>query len=414
MLLRFCLYGFLKNQRYYESFLVLAFLEKGLSCFVIGLLVAFREVAVNIMEIPSGAIADVWGRRGAMMLSFLAYIASFLLFGLAASPPVLFAAMFCFAVGDAFRTGTHKSMIFTWLRLMGRTEERSKVYGFTRSWSKLGSALSVILATVFVLLSDSYVYVFYISIIPCLASLANLAAYPKELDGETLPGVDLSRLVGHVRVTCGRAFRIGALRRLIFESMGFEGVFHAAKDYLQPVLKAVALAAAAQVLVAENLTDTQRSALLVGPVYLVLHLLSAVASRNAHRVVELARGEDGATRLLWGLVVVVFAAMAAAALGEAVPALIAAFVALYVLQNLWRPVLVSRIDRLSKPEQGATVLSMESQGRRLATVIIAPLLGLAVDAAAAQGEPVRFWPGGAGGGLVALGLFTRSGLSSTR
>ena len=62
MLLRFCLYGFLKNQRYYESFLVLAFLEKGLSFFVIGLLVAFREVAVNIMEIPSGAIADVWGR----------------------------------------------------------------------------------------------------------------------------------------------------------------------------------------------------------------------------------------------------------------------------------------------------------------------------------------------------------------
>ena len=133
-----------------------------------------------------------------------------------------------------------------------------------------------------------------------------------------------------------------------------------------------------------------------------------------HRVVELARGEDGATRLLWGLVVVVFAAMAAAALGEAVPALIAAFVALYVLQNLWRPVLVSRIDRFSKPEQGATVLSMESQGRRLATVIIAPLLGLAVDAAAAQGELARFWPVGAVGGLVALGFLTRSGLSSTR
>jgi ABC-type sugar transport system substrate-binding protein len=57
---------------------------------------------------------------------------------------------------------------------------------------------------------------------------------------------------------------------------------------------------------------------------------------------------------------------------------------------------------------------MESQGRRLATVIIAPLLGLAVGAAAAQGELARFWPVGAVGGLVALGFFTRSGLSSTR
>ena len=414
MLFKFCLYGFLKNQRYYESFLVLAFLEKGLSFFVIGLLVAFREVAVNLMEIPSGAIADVWGRRGSMMLSFLAYIASFLLFGLAASLPLLFAAMFCFAVGEAFRTGTHKSMIFTWLRLIGRPEERSKVYGFTRSWSKLGSALSVILAAVFVLLSDSYVYVFYLSIIPCLASMANLASYPKELDGETQPGVDLARLVAHVRETFGAAFKVGALRRLILESMGFEGMFHAAKDYLQPVLQAVAVAAAAQLLIAEELTDTQRSALLVGPVYLVLHLLSAAASRRAHRVVELTRGEEGATRLLWGLVVVVFAAMAAAALHETVPVLIGAFVALYVLQNLWRPVLVSRVDRLSKPEQGATVLSMESQGRRLATVIVAPLLGYAVDVAATQGELARFWPEGVVGGLVALAFFIRSGFSSTR
>ncbi|MCP3959885.1 MAG: MFS transporter, partial [bacterium] len=47
MLFRFCLYGFLKNQKYYEPFLILAFLEKGLSFFDIGLLIAFREVAIN-------------------------------------------------------------------------------------------------------------------------------------------------------------------------------------------------------------------------------------------------------------------------------------------------------------------------------------------------------------------------------
>ena len=31
MLFRFCLYGFLKNQQYYEPFLILVFREKGLS-----------------------------------------------------------------------------------------------------------------------------------------------------------------------------------------------------------------------------------------------------------------------------------------------------------------------------------------------------------------------------------------------
>ena len=100
MLFRFSLYGFLKNQRYFEPFLVLIFLEKGLSFFSIGLLIGFREVAVNLLEIPSGAAADLAGRRGVMILSFCAYIASFIAFGLAENMPLLLLAMFLFAIGE--------------------------------------------------------------------------------------------------------------------------------------------------------------------------------------------------------------------------------------------------------------------------------------------------------------------------
>ena len=81
MLFRFCLYGFLKNQQYYDIFFVLAFLEKGLSYTMIGTLIGFREICVSLMEIPTGAVADVLGRRRSMIASFLAYIASFALFG---------------------------------------------------------------------------------------------------------------------------------------------------------------------------------------------------------------------------------------------------------------------------------------------------------------------------------------------
>ena len=70
MLKRFSLYGFLKNQQYYDPFMILAFRQMGLSFFMIGLLVAFREVIINLMEIPSGAIADLFGRRKSMILSF--------------------------------------------------------------------------------------------------------------------------------------------------------------------------------------------------------------------------------------------------------------------------------------------------------------------------------------------------------
>jgi len=77
MLFRFSLYGFLKNQRYYDPFLILAFREKGLSFFQIGILYGFREICTNLFEIPSGALADLYGRRRAMIFSFCAYIVSF-------------------------------------------------------------------------------------------------------------------------------------------------------------------------------------------------------------------------------------------------------------------------------------------------------------------------------------------------
>jgi MFS family permease len=79
MLFRFSLYGFLKNQQYYEPFIILAFLEKGLSFSLIGILIGFRELAKILLEIPSGAAADLYGRRRSMIISFSAYIVSFVL-----------------------------------------------------------------------------------------------------------------------------------------------------------------------------------------------------------------------------------------------------------------------------------------------------------------------------------------------
>ena len=178
MMFRFSLYGFLKNQTYFEPFLILAFLEKDLSFFQIGILIGFREVCINIFEIPSGAVADLYGRRRSMIFSFLAYIASFLVFGLSASFAALFLAMFAFALGDSFRTGTHKAMIFEWLRIQGRESERTRVYGFTRSWSKIGSAVSVVIASAFIFTGARYSEIFLLAVIPYALNIVNFLGIP--------------------------------------------------------------------------------------------------------------------------------------------------------------------------------------------------------------------------------------------
>ncbi len=405
MLLRFSLYGFLKNQRYFEPFLILALLEKGFDFFLIGLLIATREATTNVLEIPSGAVADACGRRGSMILSFFAYIVSFVLLGSAGHPAWIFVAMAAFGVGDAFRTGTHKAMIFEWLRLAGRTDERTKVYGYTRSWSKIGSALSALLAAAFVLWRGDYTAIFYFATVPYALNIVNFLGYPKELDGRHA-GVRAPREVARrLGAALKTALRKPALRRLIGESMGFEGVFHAAKDYLQPVLQALVLASWTMPLLGtgDGLDVTRRTALLVGPVYFVLFLLSAFASRQSHRFAGV--GEERAAGRAWGGAVVLYAALALAAWNEARIVAVVVFVALYVLQNLWRPILISRFDSHSDEAQGATVLSIESQAQRVATMVAAPLLGAAVDAVRAHAWGGDLWPVGGLGLVVALPFF---------
>ena len=53
MLARFSLYGFLKNQRYYEPFLVLLLLDRGVSFTALGLLIGLRKLTRAASEIPS-------------------------------------------------------------------------------------------------------------------------------------------------------------------------------------------------------------------------------------------------------------------------------------------------------------------------------------------------------------------------
>ena len=394
MLFRFCLYGFLKNQQYYDPFLILIFVEKGLSFAAIGILVSFRAVCVNLMEIPAGAIADVVGRRRSMIVSFVAYIVSFALFGLCGRFWTLLAAMFFFAVGEAFRTGTHKAMIFDWLQRQGRLAERTAIYGRTRSWSKLGSAASVVVAAAVVFATGRYSTVFLVCIVPYLAAIVNFLGYPSYLDGLRPAGSPSRGVLKTLHSAISRSFRNRSLRRMLIESMGYDGLFRSSKDYIQPVLGAACLSLPILLLLPEH----RRVALGIGAVYFVLHLLSSLASRGAGRFAKAFGGEERSARLLWWMNLAVFALMAVGILTDLRPLVIVAFVLLAVFQNFWRPILVGRVASHADSTQTATVLSIESQAKSLFIALVAPLLGWSIDLFAAGGGELAFLP------VAALGL----------
>lgn len=409
VIFRFSLYGFLKNQEYYDPFWILAFREKGLSFLTIGLLISIREITMNLFEVPSGAIADVMGRRAAMIFSFLCYIGSFALFGLASDVPLLAAGMVAFGLGEAFRTGTHKSMIFAYLRHHGRLAEKTRIYGYTRSWSKFGSAVSVLFAAAFVLITNDYVAIFYLAIIPYALNIVNFLGYPKEVDGQRQSGGSLKEVFRILASSLKDSMRNPGLRRVLVESMGFEGTFKTVKDYLQPVLKAISVSGLAAILVLEGLSVEQKAALVIAPVYFLLNFLSGVASRYAHRFSDHFGGHDLASRVLWGWQLLIFAGLLPALYFEWHLVAVVAFTLLHVLQNLWGPLMYSRLDDHAREEQGSTVLSIESQSVALATMVLAPLIGYSVDVVERLGAGGTFWPVGMVGLAVSLLFFATAG-----
>jgi MFS family permease len=369
---KFCAYGFLKNLRFFEPFLMLFFLEKGLTYLEIGTLYAAREVCVNLIEIPSGVIADTLGRRRSMAVSFISYILSFIVFFFADSYWILFVAMLVFAAGEAFRTGTHKAMIFDYLHMHNWGHLKAHYYGHTRAWSQAGAALSALIAAFLVFWQGSYAPVFLFTIVPYILDLILILSYPANLDGprhtsDKTVASEFSSVVQSLM----KSLRNKDLLRAIANQSLYSGYYKAFKDYLQPILKNFAIAL--PVLLA--LQDDQRTALITGFVYAALYLLTAYASKSSGKMSE--RFHTLAIPLNSMLFMgISFGVVSGIAYWLGVPLLaIILYVGIYVIENLRKPMGIAYVTERMDKGSLASALSVESQAETLFAVLIALMLG---------------------------------------
>lgn len=377
MLFRFSLYGFLKNLRFFEPFLLLTFRDAGLSFFQIGLLYSIRDLSTNLLEIPAGFLADIYGRRRAMVMSFSAYIVSFIVFFLLPGFVSYAGAMVIFAMGEALRSGTHKALILEHLKLEKIETIKVAYYGRTRAASQMGSALNALIAAGLVFYTGDYRFIFVASVLPYILDLINLATYPPELDGE-LGKMGKNRFRDQVKQTFGDFVGIFKHRFAvcaILNSAGYSAAFKSVKDYLQPLLEAFALSLPLFL----ALEETRRSALVIGAVYFIIYLLTSFASRSAasfsDRFANLARAVN--LTFLAGAVMVVLAGVASW-LGAQLAA-IALFLGLFLLQNVRRPMNVGIISDQIDDRVMASGLSVESQATTLLMSLFAPIIGALAD-----------------------------------
>jgi hypothetical protein len=357
--------------------MVLFLLAQGLSYLQVGTLYAVREIMVNVMEIPSGAVADGIGRRRTMVGSFLAYLVSFALFWFGATMSAFLAAILFFSLGEAFRTGTHKAMIFAYLRLNDLEEYGNDYYGHTRAWAQIGAAVSAVIAAGIVFIFRDYRSVFLFSMIPYVLDLFLLLSYPKELDGST-EKLTLHSVGARFRAV-GRGLKQTVQRpgaaRAVLNASSFGGFYRGGKDYLQPMIAALAVS----IPLAHGLSDHRREALLVGAAYTVIYLLSSFASRYSASLSGRFSSPARALNLLLllGLGLGLAAGLTRWSGLTVVPVVL--FLAIFAVQNLRQPVGVSVVADRIPGEVLSTVLSAQSQLQSLFAAVVALLVGATVD-----------------------------------
>ncbi len=375
MLFRFSAYGFLKNLRFFEPFLYLFFLANGLSFFQIGLLISIRETSTFLLEIPTGILADLTGRRRAMIMSFSGYICSFIIFYMFSSFVLFIPAMLLYSLGETFRSGTHKSMIMQHLDQEDMKHKKVEYYGVTRSASKLGSAISAIMAGIIVYAFRSYNIVFLLTVIPYSFGLALMFTYPKELDGEPT-GATFSSTIAHTKNSFRQFFKHRGLSRMLINASIYDSFFKISKDYLSPVVEIFAVGLPLLLFIAH---PEQRTAIIIGIVYFFVYLNSFISSRRSANLMSHIGDMARALNILYFMMASAFFLIALFLYIDIILLSIISFFSLFTLYNLRKPMVVGYLGEVIEPQTRATLLSGENQLRSIVGIIIAPILGYLAD-----------------------------------
>ena len=374
---KFCLYGFLKNLRFFEPYLYIYLLQVvGLNLFQIGTLFSIREAVTYLFEIPSGILADQYGKKNELVICFIFYILSFFFFYLGNNYFIIAIAMFFFGLGEAFRSGTHKAMIYTYLEYKKWFTYKTFVYGRTRSFSLIGSSLSAFAAIFIIIWFPAMQTIFLFSIIPYILDFFLILSYPNSLNERVETTLSLKKIFVFSVTQLRKIFSNHSLKKVIISSSLFDGIFKILKDYIQPILKNIILISG--VYTASSINADARLKIILGMLYGVIYIFSSVVSRNVYRL-NFKMKSSQLMDISFDIFSILFLVLFFAVKYESLLLVIPLYFIIYFLKDGRRPLAVDVFgDRMPKTER-ATVLSVESQARSLFMIVLAPVFGYIAD-----------------------------------
>ena len=349
-------YWFLQDfQLWIPVWIVFLTLEQGFSLTQVTLAEGIFLVGVLVLEVPTGAIADHWGRSKSMALGAFLLGGAILIFAFTTSFAILLASFLLWSVAHALMSGADNALLFDTLKATNREPEFEKIAGrgVAAHWG--GAGIATLLGGPVAAFSDVRITIFFGAATCVVASLMALSLWEPPRANEDSPK---ESYLGGIRAAFGEAWRVVDVRILILLAGTAFAALEAVNYLVQPYL------------IDRDIEVGTVFSLLQVPV-LFAGLVGALV---AGRIVSTA----GSTRTF--LIVPVFGA-ACYALLAGLPGLAAyaAFPLMIAFASTVEPLATGFVNRRIGSERRATVLSIQSMSRSLVLAALAPGLGYATD-----------------------------------
>jgi MFS family permease len=348
------LYRFLMEfQLWWPIWVIYLQKQRGLSLTQIALLDTPFFVLIILAEVPTGAIADRFGRRWSLVLGSTLFATAVFVFSIADSYPVILLSYGAWGLGLTFQNGADVALLYDSLKAVGRDEEFQKINSRLTALRSLSVLLAILIGAP---IAEATTYSFPIMLSAGIALLAvpvALSMHEGEREHDESQERYLQTLVSGIR----DVWRHAALRYIILYSGIVFAVTFAPLIFQQPLLNHYGV-------------GTGNLGLWQAPIRGAGIISALLAYQFVARM-----GQRGAFFAL--PVMLVMANLALAGIDHRWAA--AGFLGMGMVAGLQPPIIATYVNDRIPSERRATILSVQSVVASVMIAICEPIGGVVAD-----------------------------------
>ncbi len=332
--------------------IILFFQEHGLSLTQIMTLQAIYSFSVALFEIPSGYIADMFGRKQTIALSTVFSFTGYLVFSFYSGFYAFAIAQILVGIGGSLMSGSDSALLYDTLLETGNKKTYTKIEGRNYAIGNFSEATAGILGG-FLAVSSIYLPIYVQTGILFLSIPIALSLVEPKMHEEDKMDRSLSAIFGVVKFAMVENIKLRWL--IIYSSAIGIGTLSMAW-FAQPFFKEI------------NIPISYFGILWAG-----LNFSAGLTSVNSYKFDKSKKGN-----ILFYLALAMAVSFMCLGINNSIFGLIFILI-IYLLRGVFTPILRNEINQNTTSNKRATVLSVRSFIIRISFAIFAPVLGYLAD-----------------------------------